>query len=199
MPGTNDIYGAKAAAPLTNPTAAAVFLTQDSVTSNAASSSQPTKAAVVYLPEVEVDSVNLGNNAGVKWPLGAIKYNVRIAGRCAAGASTTVTFTLQLGSSTTAGSNTTIATGSALTTGAFNLLGNYQFTYTLVYDPTSKLLTGQVSGTGGTATTIVTPATVTATTVDLSLGKQAVCFTALVNTGNAATLVYLDELALEIN
>ena len=97
MPGTNDIYGAKAAAPLTNPTAAAVFLTQDSVTANAASSSTPTKAAVVYLPEVEVDSVNLGNNAGVKWPLGATKYNVRIAGRCAAGASTTATFALQLG------------------------------------------------------------------------------------------------------
>jgi hypothetical protein len=199
MPGTNDIYGGKASAPLTNPTAAAVFLTQDSVTSNAASPSTPTKANVVYLPEVESDSVNLGNNAGVKWPLGAVRYSVRIAGRVAAGASTTATFTLQLGNSTTPGSNTTVATGSALTTGVFNLLGNYQIVYSLVYDPTSKLLSGSVSGNGGSTNAIVTPATVTPTTVDLSLGKQALCFTALVATGNAATLVYLDEFALEIN
>ena len=56
-----------------------------------------------------------------------------------------------------------------------------------------------MSGTGGTATTLVTPGTVTATTVDLSLGKQPHCVTALVATGNAATLVYLDEFCLEIN
>jgi hypothetical protein len=197
MANVNSIYGAKLAAPLANPTAATVFLTQDSVTANAASSSLPTKAAVVYLPEVEVDSVNLGTSP-VKWPLGAVAYNVRLTGRVAAGASTTVTFALQLGNSTTSGSNTTIATSAALTSTNFNLLGNYQAAFALAYDPTSKLLTGNVTFWGGTTAATLVSASVTPATVDLSLGKQALCVTALVNTGNASTLAYLDSFTVEV-
>jgi hypothetical protein len=196
MANANSIYGAKLAAPLANPTAASVFLTQDSVTANAASSSLPTKAAVIYLPEVEVDAVNLGNNAGVKWPLGAVAYSVRLVGRAAAGTSGNFTVALQIGSSTTTASNTTISAPTML--GAFNLLGNYEFTYNLSYDPTSKLLSGTAGGWGGTGGVIVAGAAITPVTVDLSLGKQALCVTGIFGTSNVNNIGYLDAFTLEV-
>jgi hypothetical protein len=194
MANANSIYGAKLAAPLANPTAATVFLTQDSVTANAASSSTPTKAAVVYLPEVEVDSVNLGTST-VKWPLGAVSYNVRLTGRVAAGASGTASVALQIGSSTTAGSNTTLFTGGTPT---YNLLGDFQLVLTLLYDPTSKLLSGTGSSFGGSTGAFVGSAAITSQTVDLSLGKQALCATAIFGTSNASNVVTLDSFTLEV-
>jgi hypothetical protein len=196
MANANSIYGAKLAAPLANPTAASVFLTQDSVTANAASSSLPTKAAVVYLPEVEVDAVNLGNNAGVKWPLGTSVWSVRLVGRAATGTSGTFTVALQIGNSTTAGTNTTI-TASALV-GTFNLLGNYEFQFNLSYDPTSKLLAGNAGGWSGTTGTAVAGAAITPVTVDLSLGKQALCVTGIFGTSNVNNIGYLDAFTLEV-
>ena len=195
MANANSIYGAKLAAPLANPTAASVFLTQDSVTSNAASSSTPTKAAVIYLPEVEVDSVNLGNNAGVKWPLGTVAYTVHLVGRASAGTSGTFAVAVQIGSSTTAGNNTTLFTATAQT---YNLLGNYQVILNLTYDPTSKLLSGSAKSAGGTTEALQIEVAMTSQTVDLSLGKQALCVTGIFGTSNASNIGYLDDFTLEV-
>lgn len=195
MANANSIYGAKLAAPLANPTAATVFLTQDSVTANAASSSTPTKAAVVYLPEVEVDSVNLGTSP-VKWPLGTSVWSVRVVGRASTGTSGTFTVALQIGNSTTAGSNTTI-TASALV-GTFNLLGNYEFQFNLSYDPTSKLLAGTAGGWSGTGGVVVATALITPVTLDLSLGKQPLCVTGIFGTSNASNVGYLDAFSVEV-
>jgi hypothetical protein len=195
MANANSIYGAKLAAPLANPTAASVFLTQDSVTANAASSSLPTKAAVIYLPEVEVDSVNLGNNAGVKWPIGAVSYNVRLTGRVAAGTSGSFGVAVQIGSSTTAGSNTTLFTGGTPT---YNLLGDFQLALTLIYDPTSKLLSGTASSIGGTTAVAIGAVALTSQTVDLSLGKVALCATGIFGTSNANNVANLDSFTLEV-
>lgn len=193
MANANSIYGAKSAAPLANPTAASVFLTQDSVTSNAASSSTPTKAAVVWLPEVEVDTANIGT--ATKWPLGAVSYILRLTGRVAAGTSGTFGLTVQIGSSTTAGSNTTLFTGGTPT---YNLLGDFQLVLTLIYDPTSKLLSGSASSIGGTTAVLVATAALTSQTVDLSLGKVALCATGIFGTSNANNVANLDSFTLEV-
>lgn len=195
MANVNTIYNAKAAAPLANATAATVFLTQDSVTSNAQSSSVPTKAAVIWIPEVEVDSANLGNNAGVKWPLGAVSYNIRLVGRVSAGTSGTFGVAVQIGSSTTAASNTTLFTATAQT---YNLLGDYQVLINLLYDPTTKQFTGSASSSGGSTQTLQALAALTAQTVDLSLGKVALCATGIFGTSNASNVGYLDSFTLEV-
>lgn len=191
MANTESIYGAKLAAPLGNVTAASVFLTQDSVTANAAASSYPTKAAVVYLPEVQVDNYNLGT--ATKWPLAARLWSVRIAGRVSAGTSGTFAVALQIGNSTTAASNTVLFTMTAQT---YNLLGDYQIGITLIYDPTSKLLTGTASSSGGSTQTLQALVAITSQTVDLSTGKQPLCVTGIFGTSNASNVAYLDQFSL---
>jgi hypothetical protein len=193
MPNVNHIYGSKLAAPLANPTAASVFLTQDSVTANAQASSFPTKAAVVYLPETEVDNFNVGT--ATKWPLQAQQWSLRLAGRVSAGTSGTFGVAVQIGSSTAAGSNTNLFTATAQT---YNLLGDFIVEITLVYDPTSKLLSGSASSSGGTTNTLQALAAITAQTIDLSLGKAALCATGIFGTSNASNTAWLDEFALGV-
>jgi hypothetical protein len=193
MPNVNHIYGSKLAAPLANPTAASVFLTQDSVTANAQASSVPLKASVVYLPETEVDNFNVGTNT--KWPLQAQQWSLRLAGRVSAGTSGTFGIAVQIGSSTTTGNNTTLFTATAQT---YNLLGDYIVDMTLVYDPTSKLLSGSASSSGGSTNTLQSLTALTAQTVDLSLGKQPLCATGIFGTSNASNVAFLDEFALGV-
>lgn len=191
MANTESIYGAKLAAPLGNVTAASVFLTQDSVTANAAASSYPTKAAVVYLPEVQVDNYNVGT--ATKWPLAARCWSIRLVGRVVPGTSGTFAIALQIGSSTTAASNTVLFTGTAQT---YATSGDYQFSVTLLYDPTSKLLTGTVSASGGSTQTLQALGAITSQTVDLSTGKQPLCVTGIFGTSNASNVAYLDQFSL---
>jgi hypothetical protein len=193
MANVNTIYNAKAAAPLANATAASVFLTQESVVSNAASSSTPTKAAVIWIPEVEVDTANLGT--ATKWPLGAVSYNIRLVGRVSAGTSGTFAVAVQIGSSTTAASNTTLFTATAQT---YNLLGDFQVLINLLYDPTTKQFTGSASSSGGSTQTLQALAALTAQTVDLSLGKAALCATGIFGTSNASNVANLDSFTLEV-
>jgi hypothetical protein len=182
MANVNTIYNAKAAAPLANATAASVFLTQESVVSNAASSSTPTKAAVIWIPEVEVDTANLGT--ATKWPLGAVSYNIRLVGRVSAGTSGTFAVAVQIGSSTTAQT--------------YNLLGDFQVLINLLYDPTTKQFTGSASSSGGSTQTLQALAALTAQTVDLSLGKAALCATGIFGTSNASNVANLDSFTLEV-
>ena len=191
MANVNTTSAAKNAAPLGNVTAASVFLTQDSVTANAASSSTPTKAAVVFLDEVQVDNVNL--QSATKWPLSARIWSFRVWGRVSAGTSGTFGVTVQIGSSTTAGSNTNLFTATAQT---YNLLGDFVVQGTLVYEPTAKLLTGTASSSGGSTQTLQALAAITSQTVDLSLGKQALSVSGIFGTSNASNVAWLDGFTL---
>lgn len=194
MANVNSTSNAKLAAPLGNVTAATVFQTQDSVTANAASSSAPLKAAVVYLDEYQVDNFNL--QSATKFPLTSRVYALNISGRVSAGTSGTFGVAVQIGSSTTAASNTTLFTATAQT---YNLLGDFVVQATLVYDPTAKVLTGTMSSNGGSTPTLQALAAINpGQSIDLSLGKQPLCATGVFGTSNASNAAWLDSFTLGV-
>jgi len=186
MANVNSVSSAKLAAPLGNVTAATVFQTQDSVTANAASSSSPLKAAVVFLDEIQVDNFNL--QSATKWPLTSRVYSLTLNGRVSPGTSGTFGVAVQIGSSTTAGSNTVLFTPTAQT---YSAAGDFYVQATLVYDATSKVLAGQFTSNGVTSVTAIS-----GQSVDLSLGKQALTVTGVFGTSNASNAAWLDGFTL---
>jgi len=172
MANTNTIYTARAAASLSNPTAASTFV----LSSNSA------KAASVYFPV-------LPSYVTSAW------FRFRARGRATTVGSHNVTPKVDYGVSVTAGSNTAIAAATAravaTTTAAWIIEG------LLYWDSTSKTLKGSFSAeNGSTAVLDSTAATTTVTSVDLTTAGLGLTVEITIATGGG-DIGYLDELSLE--
>lgn len=178
-------YIAKRATPLTNPTAATMFLQAD----NAA------LAAFVAIP---ADFVSGTPRPGVQC------FYVRASGKVITGTTSTLTVTLYYSptarTAITTGTTGVVTTGATHTSGGFvSTSGNWFIEYTGTWDSTSKIMGGYFDA-FSTATPSVTVLTVgTAVTgADLSVPGPGFVLGTLFGSTNAANIVTLSEFVLEV-
>lgn len=218
MAGTNTPYIAKAAQPLTNPTALSVFTQVPSPIATVAATQVLKPAFIAYKGYSQVGE-GVSNNVDL------IRIRVTAAGRATGGTTTNWTPSIQISAaatngipSTTAASNTTIATGTAT---AYNsVTGNWLLTVELLWDPTSGQINGLLSGYGGsggaqttTTSAAITPQTgytataptsvqsnTTAVTIPAPTGELVLYFAAggLFSATNANNVAFLDNFSAEV-
>lgn len=217
MAGTNSPYIAKAAAPLTNPTALTVFQQIPSTVATIAATQVAKSAYVVYKGYSQIGS-GVSNNVDL------IRIEVMAAGRATGGTTTNWTPSIQISAagatfpSTTATSNTTLFTNTAA---AFNTAsGNWFVKVELLWDPVSGQINGIGSGYAGsggtmtnTAAAAITPQTgytavaanttqsnTVPVTIPATTGELVLYFAAggLFSATNANNIAYLDAFSVEV-
>lgn len=212
MANANTPYISKAAAVLTNPTAATVFQQAPNPLTIIAANQTAQSAYVVFKGyAASAGAGSTGGAAGVSNEQNLTYFVVRAGGRATGGTTTNFTPTLQFGRSTTAASNTTIG---GLTATAFNTAsGNWILTGTFSWDPVSGQINGTVGGWAGsggamtlTAQAGITPVTgqtlaFPATNVNgaFSTGEVAMFFSVsgLFSASNANNTATLDMFEVE--
>lgn len=217
MAGTNTPYIAKAAAPLTNPTALTVFTQLPSPIATVAAT-QVLKSAYIKYNGYSQYLEGVSNNVDL------IRIKVTAAGRATGGTTTNWTPSIQMSAagagipSTTAANNSTIATGTAT---AFNSVsGNWVLSAELLWDPVSGQINGLLSGYGGsggaqttTAAAAITPQTgftapptvstqsnTVPVTIPAPTGELVLYFAAggLFSATNANNIAYLDLFQVDV-
>lgn len=217
MAGSNSPYIAKAAAPLTNPTALTVFQVVPSPIATVAATQAPKSAFVVYKGYSQVGE-------GVSNNIDLIRIQVQAGGRATGGTTTNFTPSLQISAagagipSVTATSNSTLF---SLTATAFNsVTGNWIVKTELLWDPVSGQINGLGSGFAGsggsmtnTAAAAITPQTGYTATAPVSVlnnttpvaipaptGELVLYFAAagLFSASNVNNIAYLDWFSVEV-
>jgi len=211
MPGANNPFAAKAAAPLVNPiTTASIFVPYAATPVVNASPYSAYVKYDVYNNAVSTTSQAATNNAvgGQDSNTNYARFLIRAGGRVTGGTTTNFTPTLYFGRSTVTATNTSMG---ALTAGAFNSTsGAWYMDAVLVWDATSGVISGTVQGGNGstlaiTAATLITPVTgQTAAVLNAGQplgGNGAGTFYfsigALFSATNASNLALLDYFAVE--
>lgn len=165
MANTNTPYIAKAAGPLTNPTAATLFLQLPSPIA--------TVAATQVLKVAYADYRGYNQTGtGVSNPINLVRINVKASGRAVYGAAGNHTPTLVIAQPSTVGAGgtflaaTATSTIGALTAQAAGGAGTGEWTITadLTWNPATGVISGSFSGqetvlVAGTATTTLTAST----------------------------------------
>lgn len=197
MGSANSSYIAKAANPLTNPTAATIFQVIPSPIATVAST-QVAKAAFTKF------SGFIQYGSGVSNNIDSMNFVIRASGRATGGTTTNWTPTLYIGQvglnaaypSLTVASNNVVG---ALTAMAFNSVsGNWKLTADLNWDLVSGQINGTISGFGGsggtqttTASTAITPLTGYIGVQPLStLPTTAAAAAAQINNGGEVPLLF---------
>jgi hypothetical protein len=211
MPGANNPFAAKAAAPLVNPiTTASIFVPYAATPVINASPYSAYVKYDVYNNSVSTTSQAATNNAvgGQDSNMNYVRILVRAGGRVTGGTTTNFTPTLYFGRSTVTASNTSVG---ALTARAFNSAsGAWYLDASLVWDATSGVISGTFSGLNGStaaidAAALITPVTgQTAAVLNAgqplgSNGAGTFYFSigALFSATNAANIALLDYFVVE--
>lgn len=209
MPGTNNPHAAKAAAPLANPiTTASIFVPY---------ALNPVTNASPYSAYTKYDVFNNANSSTTQTQLAVggqdsninfVRLLVRAGGRVTGGTTTNWTPTLYFGRGITAAANTVMG---SLTARAFNTAsGAWYLDASLVWDATSGLISGSISGGNGStialdAAALITPVTgQTAAVINvgapLATNNMATFYFSvggLFSATNASNVAYLDYLVVE--
>ncbi len=205
MSNTNTPYVAKQAATLVNPTALTVF---SQLVLNSLATAPTSSAYVQY--QVFNNSVSSTTQTATAYGahfenVNAAWFKIRAFGRVTGGTTTNWTPSLQFGRSTTAASNTTMG---SLTARAFNTAsGLWYLTAELVWDVTSGVISGSISGGNGStvaldAAALITPVTgQTAAVLNAQTNPGAFFFSVggLFSATNASNVATLDGFEVEDN
>lgn len=183
MANTNTPYIAKAAGPLTNPTAATLFLQLPSPIGTIASTQVLKVAYATYRGYNQTGT-------GVSNPIDLIRLNVKAAGRSTYGAAGNFTPTLVIGG-VSQGANfiagSTVTTIGALTPQAASAAGTgvWAMSADLTWDPN----TGTISGTLGGQETVLVAGTATTTLTATAAITPITGYIAAQNTSNQSNTV----------
>ena len=200
MSNTNTPYVAKGAAPLVNPIAATVFTP---VIPNVALPASPFSAFVSYNVYNTLNSTTTQvapNVAGHADNVNCARFRIRAWGRVTGGTTTNWTPSLQFGRSPTFATNTTMG---SLTASAFNSVsGVWSIDCELIWDCTSGVISGTLSGLNGSTAAIVASALITPVTGQAPVtpaNSQTFFFSigGLFSATNANNLAYLDGFEVE--
>lgn len=200
MSNTNTPYVAKGAAPLVNPTAATCFTP---VIPNAALPATPFSAFVsynVYNTLTSTTTQTAPNLSGHFDNVNAARFRIRAFGRVTGGTTTNWTPSLQFGRSPTFASNTTMG---SLTARAFNTAsGVWSLDCEVVWDCTSGVISGTISGLNGStaaidASALITPVTGQAPVAPANSQTFFFSIGGLFSATNASNLAYLDGFEVE--
>jgi hypothetical protein len=205
MPGANNPFAAKSAAPLVNPTGtAAIFIPFALI---------PITAQTPYSAFVKYDVFNTALSSTTQTPLqiggqdsntNCVAFTIRAYGRVTGGTTTNWTPTLYFGRSQTTASNTVVG---SLSAGAFNSAsGVYSITADLIWDATSGQISGTIGGLNGataaiSANALVTPVTGQTAAVQNAAGGTNTLFFSLgglFSATNANNIAYMDYFAVEV-